>query len=406
MLEHYLRVRRQTEALCAPLEVEDMVPQSMPDASPTKWHLGHTTWFFETFVLAEHAPWHEAPDPRYAVLFNSYYKTVGAQFSRPRRGTQTRPTVAEVFAWRAQVDASMRRLLEDCPAAALPVIEIGLHHEQQHQELLLTDLKHLLWSPPLEPDFAPPIPKAAPRPAGAEWVDFEGGVVELGADVQGFAYDHERPKHEVLLRPYRLAADLVTCGEYRAFVEDGGYQRWSLWLSAGWDLIQREGWTGPRYWHSAGETTLAGHRSIDPDAPVVHLSYFEADAYARWKGARLPTEAEWEHAACSVGAAPDGTFAEDGIYHPGGREAPRHGGLRHLLGEVWEWTGSPFRPYPGFEPLLGALGEYNGKFMHDQMVLRGGSCATPRSHIRPEYRNFFPGHARWQFTGVRLASDA
>ncbi len=406
----YAAVRRQTEALCEPLELEDMVAQSMPDASPTRWHLGHTTWFFETFVLAEHDPSHRSPDPAHVYLFNSYYETVGAQYPRPERGLQTRPTVRRVFEWRAQVDAAMDRLLADPPAAAVPVVEVGLHHEQQHQELLVTDLKHLLARPPLHVAVSSAPPAAALRPAGPEWVGFAPGLVEVGHGGAGFAYDHEGPRHQVFLQPYELGADLVTCGEYLEFVADDGYARPELWLSAGFATVRQRGWSAPLYWERHDEgwrvATLGGLRPLDPGAPVCHLSYFEAEAYARWRGCRLPTEAEWEHAAATAGACPDGTLLDDGDLQPVGREAPRHGGLRHLLGEVWEWTGSAFRPYPGFRPLLGALGEYNGKFMHDQMVLRGGSCATPRSHIRLEYRNFFPGDARWQFSGLRLCRDA
>jgi ergothioneine biosynthesis protein EgtB len=401
-------VRSATRALAAPLSPEDAMVQSMPDASPAKWHLAHTTWFFEAFVLARverpHRPFNEA----YAFLFNSYYEAVGPRQPRPARGLLSRPPLDEVLRYRAEVDERVAAALaRPLPREVLDVLELGLAHEEQHQELLLTDAKHALFSQPLRPAYAPEA-RADASAASApplELLPREGGVVEIGAPAEGFAFDNERPRHRELLAPHRLGSRPVTAGEWLVFVEDGGYRRPELWLSDGWAAVQRNGWEAPLYWERARSGwevfTLAGTRPVAPAEPVCHVSYFEADAYARWRGARLPTEAEWEAAAAD--APPDGTFAEDRRLHP----APaRRKGLAQLLGDVWEWTRSAYGPYPGYRPPAGALGEYNAKFMVSQLTLRGGSCATPRGHVRPSYRNFFYPDARWQFTGVRLAGDA
>ncbi len=406
--ERYRAVRAATAALAAPLSVEDQVVQTMPDASPTKWHLAHTSWFFETFVLARrgYAPFHE----RWGYLFNSYYEGVGARVARPRRGLLSRPTVAEVLEHRAHVDRAMLDVLESDLGALAPVVEIGLHHEQQHQELLLTDVKTVLASNPLHPIYRerPSPPSASTRasaPPETRFVEHEGGLHEIGDASSAFAFDNERPRHNVFLERFAIASRLVTNGEYLAFMADRGYERPELWLSDGWATAQARGWEAPLYWERDGESgwsiaTLAGLLPLDPYEPVCHVSLYEADAFARWAGARLPTEAEWEIAAR---AAPiDGNFVERERFHP----APlvdRGEPIAQLFGDVWEWTASPYAPYPGFRPLDGTLGEYNGKFMCNQFVLRGGSCATPHDHVRATYRNFFPPDARWQFSGVRLA---
>jgi len=408
----YASTRAATEQLCAPLAVDDYGAQSMPDASPAKWHLAHTSWFFETFVLQREAGYHP-PHPRYEVLFNSYYNSVGEQYPRPRRGLLTRPTVEEVYHYRRHVDAAVAARLDGhggpLPAARLDVIELGLHHEQQHQELLLTDVKHLLSCNPLRPVYRPRQPGATGAPLPSGWVAFSAGVYEVGHDGHGFAFDNETPRHRVFLEPFALATRLVTNGDYLAFIEDGGYTRPELWLAEGWDVVRQQGWTAPLYWkrHDAGWQlfTLAGMRAVDVAEPLCHVSYYEADAYARWAGARLPREAEWEVAAATV--EDGGNFVEAGHFHPIPLTAPSPAGnVVQLFGDVWEWTQSAYSAYPGYRPAAGALGEYNGKFMCNQLVLRGGSCATPASHIRATYRNFFPPGARWQFSGIRLARDA
>ncbi|HEX3178355.1 MAG TPA: ergothioneine biosynthesis protein EgtB [Methylomirabilota bacterium] len=407
LLEQYVGVRRLTERLCEPLAVEDYVVQAMPDVSPTKWHLAHVSWFFETFLLRPHLPGYRSLDDRYAILFNSYYNGVGPQFSRPARGHLSRPTVQEVYAYRAHVDKAVVALLEQTrrPDAVASVLELGLHHEQQHQELLVTDLKYNLAVNPLRPPYgATAARETATAPAAAR-LTFDGGVVEIGDAGGGFAFDNERPRHRVLLAPFALGSRAVTNAEYREFVEDRGYARHELWLSEGWRTVQERGWRAPLYWERVDGAwhayTLAGFLPLAGDAPVAHVSYYEADAYARWRGARLPTEFEWEHAAASQTAT--GSLLDDAPAEPA--PAPATRGLVQMTGDVWEWTASAYLPYPGFRTLDGALGEYNGKFMVSQMVLRGGSCATPHAHIRRTYRNFFPPDARWQFSGIRLAYE-
>lgn len=398
------RVRRQTPALCASLTAEDMQLQSMPDASPAKWHLAHTTWFFETFVLAHDPAW-KPRDPAWHYLFNSYYQSVGPMHVRAQRGLLSRPSLDEVRDYRRRVDEAVLALLDrrDDPELA-SLVELGLQHEQQHQELLLTDIKHAFWCNPLQPALHSSIA----APAGAPTVPLQflpgrEGIVEIGHRGEGFAFDNETPRHRTLLQPHALANRLATNAEYLAFVREGGYREPGLWLSDGWATVQREGWQHPLYWQDdlASEFTLAGVRALDPYEPVCHLSYYEAEAFAHWAGARLPTEAEWESAA--QGVTIDGNLQDAQRFQP--RAAGACSGLQQLYGDVWEWTASPYIGYPGFRPLPGALGEYNGKFMCGQWVLRGGSCATPRDHIRATYRNFFPPQARWQFAGLRLGQD-
>jgi ergothioneine biosynthesis protein EgtB len=397
-------VRAATSALAAPLSPEDALLQSMPDASPAKWHLAHTTWFFETFVLARADPERTPFHPAYGYLFNSYYDAAGPRHPRPQRGLLSRPSLEDVRRYRARVDEELAAwLASDCDGTLLDVVELGLAHEEQHQELLLTDVKHALWSNPLRPSYAA-LPEPGPWAPRLEWLERPGGIAEIGAGPDGFAFDNERPRHRVWIAPHRLAARPVTAGEWLAFMHADGYRRPELWLSDGWAAVQRNGWSAPLYWEEDGgrwrQFTLGGMRALDESEPVTHVSLFEADAFARWADARLPTEAEWETIAADAVAG--GTFAEDRRFHP----ATAGAGLAQLLGDVWEWTASAYAPYPGFRPLGGALGEYNGKFMVNQLVLRGGSCATPRRHARASYRNFFYPDARWQFSGVRLARDA
>lgn len=409
LLARFDAVRARTEALAAPLSPEDQVVQSMPDASPTKWHLGHTTWFFEAVVLAPAMRGHRAFDPAFAYLFNSYYEALGPRHPRPERGLLTRPPAETVAAYRRHVDAAVRTLAEEADEeswrAAAPLLELGIQHEQQHQELILTDILHAFSRNPLRPAYGqvpPPSGAAAPL----RWVAFAGGLHEIGAAATGFAFDNERPRHRVYLEPFRLASRPVTNAEFRAFIADGGYERPELWLSDGWGTVQARGWRHPLYWFRQDgrwrTMSLGGATDLDDAAPVCHLGFYEADAYARWAGRRLPTEAEWEVAAATVPL--DGNLGGKGALRP--LPADGGGGPRQMFGDVWEWTASAYRPYPGFRPLAGAVGEYNGKFMANQMVLRGGSCATPEGHVRPSYRNFFYPHQRWQFSGLRLAEDA
>ncbi|MGN6278259.1 MAG: ergothioneine biosynthesis protein EgtB, partial [Sphingomonas sp.] len=383
----------------------DATVQSMDDASPAKWHLAHTTWFFETFVLRDHVAGYRLHDERFPFLFNSYYEAEGQRHARARRGMITRPSLDEVRAYRAHVDAALMAAIDDLPDTAQTLVELGCHHEQQHQELLATDILHLFSQNPTEPAIWPPARKVPVEMPGAlGWIDHAGGTVEIGHRGGGFAFDCEGPRHAALLHPHALADRTVTNGEWIAFIEDGGYAEPRHWLSDGWAWVQREGVAAPLYWQKGevGWTRfgLDGRRALDPAAPVTHVSFFEADAYASWAGARLPTEPEWEAAA--TGHDPDGGNQLDtaGPVEPRpARDGPA------FFGDVWEWTGSAYRPYPGFRPAEGAVGEYNGKFMSGQFVLKGGSCATPRGHVRPSYRNFFYPHQRWQFTGVRLAKD-
>jgi ergothioneine biosynthesis protein EgtB len=411
LLQQYQKVRCFTEWICEPLAIEDYVVQSMPDVSPAKWHLAHTSWFFETFILSPAIPDYHPFHPMYRYLFNSYYNAVGERHARPERGLLTRPTVAEIYRYRAHVDACMAELLGGADAEQLapiaPIVELGLHHEQQHEELLLTDLKHVLACNPLRPAYREGAAEDAGQAPPFGWVEYPGGIGCLGYDGAGFAFDNELPRHRVFLEPFRLATRPVTNAEYLAFMADGGYQRPELWLSDGWNTVGAQGWAAPLYWEQRDGAwwvqTLGGPRPVAAAEPVCHVSYYEADAYARWAGARLPTEAEWETAAAGLPVA--GNFVERERFHPA--PAPGGGtGLQQMYGDVWEWTASAYSPYPGYRPTAGALGEYNGKFMCSQLVLRGGSCATPQSHIRASYRNFFPPDARWQFSGIRLADDA
>jgi len=410
-IDAFRQVRAATLRLVEGLDDADLTPQSAEFASPGKWHLAHTTWFFEQFVLAPHGTGYRRFDERFGFLFNSYYNAVGARHDRPRRGLLTRPSLAQVRAYREHVDQAMGDLLGTrLPAAVGDLVELGLHHEQQHQELILTDLLHLFAQNPLRPAVRP---AAAPAtgPAGVPgWIAFDGGVVETGHAGAGFAFDNESPRHGVALRPFRLATRPVTNREWLAFVEAGGYADPQLWLSDGWDTVQAQRWQAPLYWQLAedGRTrlqmTLAGLQPLAPDAPVAHVSFFEADAYARWAGKRLPTEFEWERAARDLPV--EGNFVDGGAWAPRADTQPAAPGLRQMFGDVWEWTASPYVAYPGFRPAPGAVGEYNGKFMNGQYVLRGGSCASPRDHLRASYRNFFQPGQRWQFSGLRLAEDA
>jgi ergothioneine biosynthesis protein EgtB len=413
LADDFRRVRAFTEKLCEPLATEDYVVQSMPDCSPTKWHLAHVSWFFETFLLGPNVPGFRSLHPQYTYLFNSYYNAVGERHCRPKRGLISRPTVSETYRYRAYVDEHMLELLTRPNDALLerigPLVELGLHHEQQHQELLVTDLKHMLAANPLHPVYVARETTPSPSVPPLRWRSFDGGLAWIGHDGIGFAFDNECPRHQQFLQPFELASRPVTNGEYLAFIADNGYQRPELWLSAGWGPAQDNGWEAPLYWERHEGRwfvqTLAGFLEVEPTEPVCHLSYYEADAYARWAGARLPTEAEWEVASADV--AMDGNFVESERFHPAPLDASTDGqaSLAHMFGDVWEWTQSSYSPYPGFRPAEGAVGEYNGKFMCNQYVLRGGSCATAREHIRRTYRNFFPADARWQFMGVRLARD-
>ena len=417
---HYQAVRAQSVALVQPLLPEDTVVQPTLDVSPPKWHLAHTTWFWETFLLTNYLPGYEVFHPDYAYLFNSYYNSLGSRVNRADRGTLSRPPLADVYRYRAYVDEHMATLLGrlvELPAAATELVELGLHHEQQHQELLATDIKYILSTNPLAPGYlsseqlvANSAPTAAsPLPAAA-WLAVPGGIYAIGHQEAGFSFDNELPVHEVLVAPFELQNRLVTNADFLAFIEAGGYRQFQFWLGEGWDLVNREGWLAPLYWSLAadGQWLRYGPTGLEPlnlAAPVSHISFYEADAYAQWAGARLPTEAEWEIAARHFGATPQGgNWLETGHFDPQPLAMDADPSQCHqLLGDCWEWTYSPYHPYPGYQRAAGALGEYNGKFMINQLVLRGGSCATPESHIRLTYRNFFHADKRWQFTGLRLA---
>jgi ergothioneine biosynthesis protein EgtB len=384
--ESYRRVRDYTEALAAPLSPEDQVVQSMPDVSPTKWHRAHTTWFFETFLLSPRLPGYAVFEPWYGYLFNSYYEGVGPRHPRPQRGLLSRPSVHDITSYRAYVDDAMHSFIDRCSEGDATLIELGLHHEQQHQELLLMDIKHVLHCNPMAPAYAARSLTFDASPLS--FVDVAGGEVEIGHDGNGFAFDNEGPRHIAYVETFRVADRLVTAGEWLEFMRDGGYERPDLWLSDGWYAVEAQRWKAPLYWSDDGDDgwtvfTLAGRRAIEPTEPVVHVSHYEADAYARWRGARLPTEFEWEHAVTSRA----------------GRS------LRQVDDQAWQWTASAYLPYPRFRPAPGAVGEYNGKFMSGQMTLRGGARVTPEGHTRPTYRNFFPPASRWMFGGVRLAKD-
>ena len=412
LTESYKAVRDFSLFLSAPLETEDYVIQSMPDVSPTKWHLAHTSWFFETFVLSKADKGYKSPSPQYAYLFNSYYIQAGERHLRPKRGLISRPTVRETLEYRRHVDEHMMSFMAGAGEKEwkelAPSIEIGIHHEQQHQELIVTDIKHVFSENPLRPVYSGSAGgKGSPATPPNERVLFDGGIYTIGHEGSGFGYDNEYPFHKVYLDPFKINSRLVTNREYMEFMDDGGYGNGALWLSEGWAKIQSTGWNAPFYWERDGNKwryfTLSGMRDVDPDEPVCHVSYFEADAFARWAGARLPTEAEWEVAAADVPV--EGNFVEERAFHPVPARVSGKGPLIQMYGDVWEWTQSAYASYPGFKTLPGALGEYNGKFMCNQFVLRGGSCATSETHIRKTYRNFFPPDARWQFMGIRLASD-
>ncbi|HJU21620.1 MAG TPA: ergothioneine biosynthesis protein EgtB [Casimicrobiaceae bacterium] len=404
LLPRYDAVRTRTRSLVAPLSPEDCALQSMPDASPAKWHLGHTTWFFETFVVAPNVPSYRTFDPAFRVLFNSYYHAVGDRHPRPERGMLSRPSLDVVLAYRAHVDDAMRECCErarEDPALA-SLIELGLAHEEQHQELILTDVLHLFSRNPLYPAYDATRKPAQHDASALEWIRYRAGLATIGHDGDGFAFDNETPRHRVWIEPFTLASRPVNNAEFLAFIEDGGYRRAELWLSLGFDMAMAQAWNAPLYWVHQGdrwrEFTLHGLGDLDPHAPVTHVSYFEADAYARWAGARLPTEFEWEAVASR-----NDTRGHDQPVREGWRTATQST-IAH--GEVWEWTSSSYAPYPGFHAAEGAIGEYNGKFMCNQYVLRGGSRITPPGHARTTYRNFFPPDARWQWSGVRLARDA
>ena len=417
LLARFHQVRNCTNALCANLEPEDFVVQSMPDVSPTKWHLAHTTWFFETFILKKFLAGYHAEVPEYAYLFNSYYNAAGDMHRRDLRGLISRPTVKEAKRYRSSIDSHIDNLLSDADENLIdeiePILILGIHHEQQHQELLITDIKHVFAQNPLYPVFrdgeaGSPSPPDGPARDPYHFFDFEEATVEIGHDGSGFSYDNEGPRHRALVSAFSLASRPVTNGEYIAFIEDKGYSRPEFWLSLGWMTVNEQRWQAPLYWAKRDGSwwnfTLSGFRPVDESQPVTHVSYFEADAFANWAGARLPTEFEWERAAsdCPI----EGNFVENEVFHP--RPAPVSKpmqDLQQMFGDVWEWTRSAYSPYPGYRAAAGALGEYNGKFMCNQYVLRGGSCATSRTHIRHTYRNFFQPEKRWQFTGIRLARD-
>jgi ergothioneine biosynthesis protein EgtB len=411
MAQRFAAIRGESEALASRLTPEDQSIQSMPDVSPTKWHLAHTTWFFETFILGRFDPAYRVFDEAFHYLFNSYYEAEGPRHPRPQRGMLSRPSCADVAAYRGHVEAAMTKLIDAATdetwGEMAPLVTLGLHHEQQHQELILMDIKHVFSLNPLLPAYQPPRRRTPGTAAPLDWVEFPGGLVQIGDSGDGdFAFDNEGPRHRVWLEPFRLASRPVTCGEFAAFIAEGGYREPEFWLSEGWAMVQQQGWEAPLYWRGDDKErrifTLSGERRFDPAEPVVHVSFYEADAYAKWAGKRLPSEAEWEVAA--EGSALTGNLADSRCFHPA---ADKGGpGLRQLIGDVWEWTASAYSPYPRFRAVSGAIGEYNGKFMSNQMVLRGGAAVTPADHIRTTYRNFFPPSARWAFSGLRLAEDA
>ncbi|HKJ44508.1 MAG TPA: ergothioneine biosynthesis protein EgtB [Balneolales bacterium] len=408
----YMEVRKQTEYLCEPLEIEDYLIQTMANVSPTKWHLAHTSWFFETFILSNFIKDYKSYHPKFAYLFNSYYVQAGERHCRPKRGLISRPTVREVYEYRHYIDEQMSTLLEYPPINDLTrlyeVTEIGLNHEQQHQELMITDIKHVFSMNPLYPAYRHREVKLSSVIPVLHWVDFDGGLMKTGHDKDGFCFDNELPRHNTYIHSFQLANRLITNAEYLEFMKDGGYERPEIWLSDGWNIVESQNWNSPYYWEKRDDEwwmiTLQGPRKINPAEPVCHISHYEADAFARWSNARLATEAEWEIASQHVPV--EGNLVESENYHPvpladqGDSKT-----LCQMHGDVWEWTQSAYLPYPGYHPLPGALGEYNGKFMANQIVLKGGSCATPKSHIRKSYRNFFHPDTRWQFTGIRLARD-
>jgi ergothioneine biosynthesis protein EgtB len=412
LLTQFTTVRQQTETLAAPLSAEDQMVQSSPEASPTKWHLAHTSWFFETFLLSQHLEGYRPLHPQFRNLFNSYYNAVGPQPEKALRNAFSRPTLEEVQAYRRYVDEHMQKLLgsRELSEDVLKAVELGIHHEQQHQELIVTDIKHAFWTNPLRPAY-----QRTPDMAEGEGVvppqkpqAYPEDLYEIGSEAGRFHFDNESPRHKVLVSAFRFATRLVTCGEYLAFIEDRGYSRPELWLSDGWKAVETHRWIAPLYWEKVGrewfQFTCSGVRRLDERGPVCHVSYYEADAFARWAGARLPTEFEWEVAASPLEV--DGNFLESGCFHPLPARAAEEGKLLQVFGDVWEWTASAYLPYHGYKPAAGAIGEYNGKFMCNQMVLRGGSCITPRPHMRASYRNFFTPETRWQFSGIRLADDS
>ncbi|HEX8584856.1 MAG TPA: ergothioneine biosynthesis protein EgtB [Allosphingosinicella sp.] len=401
-------VRALSRAIAAPLSDTDATLQPCPDASPAKWHLAHTTWFFETFVLRDHVPGYQVHDPRWCFLFNSYYEGEGERHPREKRGMLSRPSLDEVLAWRDAVDEALVRALPGLGAEVLALVELGLNHEQQHQELMLTDILAAFAENPLLPAIWETTPETAAQAGPIGSVRFGGGgVAEIGHTGGGFAFDCEGPRHRVLVQPYELADRAVTNGEWLQFIEAGGYTTPGHWVADGWAWVKEQRVEAPLYWRRNGEAWarfgLDGLQPLALAEPVCHVSWYEADAFARWAGARLPTEAEWEIAASGLDPASGNQLDEAGPVRP--RAAPPGQGLRQMYGDVWEWTASPFTPYPGFRPAEGTVGEYNGKFMANQFVLRGGSCATPRGHLRQSYRNFFYPHQRWQFCGLRLARD-
>ncbi len=410
VINRFLEVRKLSLKLVSPLETEDFVIQSMQDVSPTKWHLAHTTWFFEAFILTKADPNYKSINPLYAYLFNSYYVQMGKRWTRGQRGFLSRPTVKEIYQYRNYVDNNMVEFLLNCDENKLkeysPIVEIGLNHEQQHQELILTDIKHVLSINPLHPVYFNQTKENKTEINPVKWIEFPPGNVEIGNEGNEFCYDNETPKHKTYIQPFAIADRLITNKDYMEFIEAGGYRETTLWLSDGWALAEAEKWKAPLYWEKKDgdwfSFTLNGYKKVNPAEPLCHISYYEAEAFAAWKEMRLPTETEWELAAENIKY--EGNFVDDEKFHP----VPLNNnepGLKQMFGDVWEWTGSAYLPYPGFKPLPGALGEYNGKFMSGQMVLRGGSCATSKSHIRKTYRNFFPPYARWQFMGIRLVKN-